>query len=155
MVSMANEPAAVPEATAGATVSSGAEAGVADAPPESGAKKPTVPEEQMVLPKVSEGVVGHAMRPSSPLVVPPAVEEEDVVEEIEHEESRPQAVRILHKRSDEVVVVEEEDTTKEHRRLESALAIVMKQIKVSTASAILVFDVGDQSSSKSWCVCRG
>ena len=75
------------------------------------------------------------------------MEEEDEVEEIEREESRPQAVRILRKRGDEVVVVEEEDTTRELRRLESALATVMKQIKVSTAFAMLVFDVGDQSSS--------
>ena len=59
-------------------------------------------------------------------MVPPAVEEEDEVEEIEHEESQPQAVRILCKRGDEVVVVEEEDTTRELRRLESALSVVMK-----------------------------
>ena len=45
------------------------------------------------------------------------------------------------------MVVVEEDTTKELRRLEFALAIVMKQIKVSTTSAMLVFDIGDQSSS--------
>ena len=45
------------------------------------------------------------------------------------------------------MVVEEEDTTRELRRLESALATVMKQIKVSTAFAMLVFDVGDRSSS--------
>ena len=54
-----------------------------------------------------------------------------------------------------MVVVEEEDTTRELRRLEFALFEVMKQIKVSTASVMLVFDVGDRSSSKSWCVCRG
>ena len=59
----------------------------------------------------------------------------------------PQAIRILHKRGDEVVVVEEEDTTRELRRLESTLFGVIKQIKVSTASAMLVFDVGDWSSS--------
>ncbi|XP_066384772.1 uncharacterized protein [Miscanthus floridulus] len=41
------------------------------------------------------------------------MEEEDKVEEIEREESRPQAVRILRKRGDEVVVMEEEDTTRE------------------------------------------
>ena len=74
------------------------------------------------------------------------MEEEDKVEEIEREESRPQDVRILRKRSDEVVVVEEEDTTRELRRLEYALARVMKQIKVSTTSRMLIFDVGDQSS---------
>ena len=85
-------------------------------------------------------------------MVPLAVAEEDEVEEIEHEESRPQAVRILHKRDDEVVVVEEEDTTRELRRLESALAGLLKQIKVGTASGVLVFDIGDRSSSLSLCV---
>ena len=54
------------------------------------------------------------------------MKEEDEVKEIEHEESRPQAVRILRKRGDEVVVVEEEDTTRELRRLESTLSRVMK-----------------------------
>ena len=78
--------------------------------------------------------------------MPLAMMEEDEVEEIEREESRPQAVRILHKHSDEVVVVEEEDTTRELRRLESSLARVMKQIKVSTASIMFIFDVGDYSS---------
>ena len=38
------------------------------------------------------------------------MEEEDEVKEIEREESRPQAICILHKWGDEVVVVEEEDT---------------------------------------------
>ena len=46
-----------------------------------------VTEELMALPKAPEGVVRHAMWPLSPLVVPPAVEEEDEVEEIKHEES--------------------------------------------------------------------
>ena len=46
-----------------------------------------------------------------------------------------------------MVVVEEEDTTRELRRLESALSRVMKQIKVSTTSAMFVFNVGDSSSS--------
>ena len=45
-------------------------------------------------------------------MVPPAVEEEDEVEEIEREESRPQAIQILHKRGDEVVAVQEEGTTR-------------------------------------------
>ena len=58
-------------------------------------------------------------------MVPPSTTE-DEVEEIEREESRPQAVRILRKRGDEVVVVEEEDTTRELRKLESALSTVMK-----------------------------
>ena len=75
------------------------------------------------------------------------MEEEDEVEEIEGEEPQPQAVQILHKRGDEVVVVEEEDTTREVRRLESTLSMAMKQIKVSIASSMFVFDVGDCSSS--------
>ena len=78
-------------------------------------------------------------------MAPPATEEQDEVEEIEHEESQPQAVRILRKWGDEVVVVEEEDTTREVRRLESTLSMAMKQIKVSIASSMLVFDVGDWS----------
>jgi len=64
------------------------------------------------------------------------MEEEDKVKEIECEESRPQAVRILRKRGDEVVVMEEEDTTNEVKRLWSTLSIAMKQIEVSIASAV-------------------
>ena len=74
-------------------------------------------------------------------------EDEDGVEEIEREESRPQAVRILRKRGDEVVVVEEEHTTRELRRLESTLSMAMKQIKVSIASSMFIFSVGDWRSS--------
>ena len=77
----------------------------------------------------------------------PAVVKEDEVEEIEREESRPQAVRILHRSDDEVVVVEEEDTARELKRLEFVLAGVMKQIKASTTSVMFIFDVGDCSSS--------
>ena len=128
-------------------MSSGVEAGATDAAPESRAEKPVVPEEQTALPEASEGVVGHAVRPSSPLVVPLAAEEEDEVEEIEREESRPQSVRILHKRGDKVVVVEEEDTTRELRRLESTLSTTMNQIKVCIASSMFIFNVGDWSSS--------
>ena len=58
--------------------------------------------------------------------------EEDEVEEIVRDEPRPQAVRILRKRGEEIVIVEEEDTTKEFRRLETSLTGVMKQIKVNT-----------------------
>ena len=65
------------------------------------------------------------------------------MEEIEREESRPQAVRILRKQRDEVVVVEEEDTTRELRRLESTLSMVMKQIKVSITSSMFIFNIGD------------
>jgi len=65
--------------------------------------------------------------------MPPTTAEEDKVEVIKHDEPRPQSVRILRKRGDEVVVVEE-DTTSELRRLESTLVGVMKQIKVSIMS---------------------
>ena len=68
------------------------------------------------------------------------------MEEIERDEPRPQAVQILRKHDDDIVIVEEEDTTREFRRLETTLAAVMKQIKVSTTSGMLLFDVGDQSS---------
>ena len=91
-------------------------------------------------------MVRHAVRPPSPLVVPLAIEE-DEVEEIEHEEAHPQTIRSLRKRGDEVVVVEEEDTTREVKRLESTLSTMMKQIKVSIASAMSVCVVGDWSSS--------
>ena len=147
--------AAVPEATTGTIGSSGAEAGVVGDAPESGAVKPVVPEGQTSLPEASQGMVGAAVRPRSPPVVPRATAEEDEVEEIERAEPRPQAVRILRKRGDEVVVIEEEDTTKEMRRLKTALAGVMKQIEVSTASGVVIFDVGDRSSSLSLCICRG
>ena len=40
-----------------------ADAGVANTTPESGAEKTMVPEELMVLPEASEGMVGHAVRP--------------------------------------------------------------------------------------------
>jgi len=80
-------------------------------------------------------------------VVPRALAEEDEVEEIERTEPRPQAIQILCKHGDEVVVIKEEDTTREMRRLKTALAGVMKQIKVSTASRVFLFDVGDRSSS--------
>ena len=82
-VPMADEPAAVPGVIAGAVGSSEADAGVADVASKSRAEKPVVPEEQTALPEASEGVVGHAVRPPSPLVVPTATKEEDEVEEIE------------------------------------------------------------------------
>ena len=41
------------------------------------------------------------------------------------------------------MVVEEEDTTREVKRLRSTLCTVIKQIKVSVASAVSIFGVGD------------
>ena len=46
-----------------------------------------------------------------------------------------------------MVVVEEEDTTRELKRLESTLSMMMKQIKVSVASSMFIFNVRDWSSS--------
>ena len=61
-------------------------------------------------------------------MVPPAIAEENEVEEIVRAEPQTQSVRILHKRGDKVVIVEEEDTPKETRRLKSTLVRVLKQI---------------------------
>ena len=93
---------------------------------ESVAEELSVPKEQTAILDTSEGVVGPAIRPPSPKVVPPAAMEEDEVEEIVRDEPQPQAVRILQKHGDEIVIVEEEDTTKEFRRLETSLTSVMK-----------------------------
>ena len=87
-------------------------------------------------------------------MVPPAAEEEDEVEEIEHDEPRPQSVRILRKCGDNIVIVEDEDTTREFRRLETSLTGVMKQIKVSTAPGVLLFDVRNWISTLALCVRR-
>ena len=86
--------------------------------------------------------------------MPLATAEDDEVEEIEHEEPRAQAVRILRKRGDDIVIVEEEDTTREFRRLETSLTGVMKQIKVSTAPGVLLFDVRNWISTLALCVRR-
>ena len=88
-------------------------------------------------------------------MVPQAVAEEDEVEEIERIEPQLQPVWIIHKRGDEVVVIEEENTTREMKRLKSAIAGVMKQIKVSTATEMLVYGVGDRSSSLTLYIYRG
>ena len=93
---------------------------------EKGVKKLSESNEQTAVPDSLEGMVGTAIRPSSPKVVPPTAMEEDEVEEIIRDEPRPQAVRILRKRGEEIVIVEEEDTTKEFRRLETSLTGVMK-----------------------------
>ena len=127
--------ATISKATAGSVGPSGAEVGVADDAPESGSMEPVAPKELTAPPEASQGMVGPAVRPQSPSVVPPAAaEKEDVVEEIVRAEPQTQSVRIFYKHGDEVVVVEEEDTPKEMRRLKSTLAGVIKQIKVSTES---------------------
>ena len=88
-----------------------------------------------------EVMVGPAIRPPSPQVLPPTSAEDDEVEEIEHEEPRAQSVRILHKCGDDIVIIEEEDTTREFRRLETSLTRVMKQIKVRAPSRKVMVDV--------------
>ena len=85
-----------------------------------------MPKDQIAPLEASEGMVGPTIQPPSPQAVPLAIAEDDEVEEIEHEEPRAQAVRILQKRGDDIVIVEEEDTTREFRRLETSLNGVMK-----------------------------
>ena len=43
--------------------------------------------EQAACPKMPQGMVSHCVQPLSPQAAPPAVEEQDKVEEIEREES--------------------------------------------------------------------
>ena len=62
---------------------------------EIGAEKLSESNEQTTVPDSLEGMVGTAIQPPSPKVVPPAAMEEDEVEEIVRNKPRPQAVRIL------------------------------------------------------------
>ncbi|XP_066320251.1 uncharacterized protein [Miscanthus floridulus] len=103
-------------------------AAVVDAPEVTDAT-PSTAEEQTSSPVGMLGVVGAAVRPQSPPVVPQATAEEDEVVEIERAALEPQFVRILQKCGEEVVVIEEENTTREIKRLKSAIAGVMTQIK--------------------------
>ena len=89
---MVDGSAAMPGATAETAGSSAANAGDGGAVPKSGVAKPVAPEDQPAPPEVWQGVVGPVVRARSPPVVAPAATEEDEVEEIEREESRPQAV---------------------------------------------------------------
>ena len=82
----------IPEATVVTAGPSGAEARVASDALESGVMEPVVPEGQTALPEVSQSMVGAAVRPRSPPVVPRATAEENEVEEIERAEPQPQAV---------------------------------------------------------------
>ena len=75
--------------------------------------------------------------------------------EIERAAPKPQSVRILQKRGEEVVAVEEEDTTREIKRLKSTVAGVMTQIKVSTAPETLIYVVGNHGLSLSLFIRRG
>ena len=145
LATMVDDSTEMPGATVRAAKSLEAGAGAIDVVPESGAQMPASSEEQTARPEMPQGAVGRSVRPPSPQGAPPAVEEEDEVEEIEHEGSRPQAVRIFRKREEEIVVIEE-DTTREVKRLWSTLSTAMKQIEVSIASAMSVFGVGEQGS---------
>ena len=84
--STANESVIAPSATAGTTGSSGVEAVVTGIMSRSWAENLATPKDQTAPPEASEGMVGPAIRPPSPQVVPPAVAEDDEVEEIKHEE---------------------------------------------------------------------
>ena len=87
--------------------------------------------------------------------MPQATVEEDEVEEIERTEPQLQSIWIIRKHGDEVVVIEEENTTREMKRLKTAVAGVMKQIEVSTATEMLVHVIGDRSSSLALYIYRG
>ena len=79
--------ATIPEATAGASKSSEADARIADAAAESRAEEPVAPEEQGAPLEMMEGMVGRVVQPPSPQVAPPTTKEEVEVEEIERDES--------------------------------------------------------------------
>ena len=121
-------------------------AAVVDAP-EAKEATPTMAEEQLAPTTATSGVVGAAVRPQSPPVVPQATAEEDEVVEIERATPKPQSVRILQKHGEEVVIVEEENTTREIKRLKSVVARVMTQIEVSTTLETLIYVVGDHGLS--------
>ena len=129
-------------------------AAVVDAP-EAKDATPSMAEEQTSSPTGMPGVVGAAVRPQSPPVVPQATVEEDEVVEIERATPKPQSVRILRKRGEEVVIIEEENTTREIKRLKSAVAGVMTQIEVSTSPGTLIYVVGDQGLSFVMLIRRG
>ena len=152
--STANESTTASSVMAGTTGSSGVEVVVTGIMSESRAENLAVLKEQTTLPEASEGMVGPTIRPPSPQAVPLAAAKDDKVEEIEREEPRAQAVRILRKRGDDIVIVEEEDTTREFRRLETSLTGVMKQIKVSAVSGKILSDVGNWVSTWSFCIYR-
>jgi len=66
LASTADESAPVSKMTTETAGSSGAEAGATDAMSAFGAERPAVSEEQAALSEVSEGMVGHIIRPPSP-----------------------------------------------------------------------------------------
>jgi len=127
---------------------------IVDAPEAMDATPPTT-EEQTSSPAGMPRVVGVAGQPRSPPVVPQATAEEDEVVEIERATPKPQSVRILRKRGEEVVVVEEEDTTREIKRLKTTVAGVMTRIEVSTSLGTLIYVVGDQGLSLVMLIRRG
>ena len=92
MVPVADELATIPKAMAGTIRSLGAKARVAGDTPESRAAKPVAAEEQTAPPEASPGMVGPAVRPQSPPILPRATVEEDEVEEIERAKPRLQSI---------------------------------------------------------------
>ena len=76
-----------PRPTARATESSEVGVGATDVMLESRAQRPIASAEQMVCPEMPQGMVGRPIGPLSPQGAPPAVEEEDEVEQIEREGS--------------------------------------------------------------------
>ena len=85
--------AMIPKAAAGTIRPLGAEARAAGDAPESGSMERIAPEELTVPTEASQGMVGPAVWPHSPPVVPSATaEEEDMVEEIVHAEPRTQSI---------------------------------------------------------------
>ena len=85
--------AIIGEAMTGTVRPSGAETGATSHAPEYEPTEAVAPKELTAPPEASQGMVGPAVRPQSPLVVPQAVvEEEDVVEEIIRAEPRTQPV---------------------------------------------------------------
>ena len=87
--------------------------------------------------------------------MPQVTAEEDEVVEIERAAPKPQSIRILRKRGEEVVVIEEENTTREIKRLKSAVAGVITQIEVSTAPITPIYVVEDQGLSLALLILRG
>ena len=79
----------IPRETAGIAESLGADVGVADVALASGLEKPAMLEEQTALPEKLECMVGLAIQPPSPQVVPHAAAEVDEVEEIVRAEPQP------------------------------------------------------------------
>ena len=87
LATTANDSTEMPGAMARAPESSEVGAGAANVMLESRTQRPVASEERTTCPEMLWGMVGHFVLPPSPQRAPPAVEEEDKVKEIGHEES--------------------------------------------------------------------